>query len=338
MNEPDRRVCLQVNLHPLDAPHARHTLPHQLRVLGPQVDEVLLTVDGHHSPGSRYRLEDAQRKAQALREILERLRAADPRVRVEEVDYSQAAMREVAQAFLGGGFVPRKAENGSPFFAYLYGLHRARAPYVLHLDSDLLLGGGSRGWTREAVARLERDRAVLACNPLAGPPRLKADPLPGSRDAAPVFHWSSVSTRVMLLDRRRFLSGELRVPLLAPPWPRRVQAFVNYTPPYLALEDSLSELMRRRGFTRVDFLGEAPGLWSLHPVWRSARFYAELPRLIERVEAGDIPEGQRGHYDLNDAMFDWSEVRAARTWRHKARQRLAWAAAGLAARWQGLAR
>jgi hypothetical protein len=60
-------------------------------------------------------------------------------------------------------------------------------------------------------------------------------------------------------------------------------------------------------------------MWSLHPPFRSEQFYRELPRLLERIEAGAVPDAQRGDYDINSSMFDWS--RAAR----RARLRRLWA-------------
>jgi hypothetical protein len=33
-----------------------------------------------------------------------------------------------------------------------------------------------------------------------------------------------------------------------------------------------------------------------------------LPQLIARVAAGDIPAGQRGDYDINSSMFDWTDA------------------------------
>jgi hypothetical protein len=53
-------------------------------------------------------------------------------------------------------------------------------------------------------------------------------------------------------------------------------------------------------------------MWSLHPEWRSEAFYEALPGLIERVEAGDMPEEQLGDYDVGDSLVDWSSVRADR--------------------------
>ena len=60
---------------------------------------------------------------------------------------------------------------------------------------------------------------------------------------------------------------------------------------------------------RIDFLGNDPGMWSLHPPYRSTLFYDRLPSLIQQVETGDVPESQRGCHDMNDSMVDWSSAR-----------------------------
>ena len=44
-------TTLQINLAPTDLPHLIHILPHQIRQLGGQVDEILLTLDLHQSRG-----------------------------------------------------------------------------------------------------------------------------------------------------------------------------------------------------------------------------------------------------------------------------------------------
>lgn len=335
-------VSLQVNLHPLDAPHVAHTLPHHIRVFGPQVGQVVLTVDLHRSQGSRYRTDDYAQKLKSLQGTLDRIAAADSKVKIVEVDYEQEAMRRVAKDVLGQDFIPKKAHNGSPFYAYLFGLHAATGNHVIHLDSDMLLGGGSQTWVGEALEKLERDPSILACNPLAGPPAgdgsLRSQSAQRLDAPYPAYSFPSVSTRIFLLDKRPILSGKWRIPLLQPSFSARMQAFINHTPPCLALEDSLSAMMVAHGLSRIDFLGRSPGLWTLHPVYRSPSFYRELPRLIERIEAGDIPDEQRGYHDLNDSMFDWSEVRAQFTWRRKIKRHLQYAAAGLQERMRDLTR
>jgi hypothetical protein len=47
-------------------------------------------------------------------------------------------------------------------------------------------------------------------------------------------------------------------------------------------------------------------MWTLHPTDRSESFFSGLPRLIERVEAGEIPDDQRGDYNLTDSMLPGS--------------------------------
>jgi hypothetical protein len=69
--------------------------------------------------------------------------------------------------------------------------------------------------------------------------------------------------------------------------------------------------MMRRGVSRLDFLGRAPGMWSLHPRSRTPRFKRALPALIRLVEAGKVHPAQQGEYDLTDAMLRLAESAAA---------------------------
>ena len=81
-------------------------------------------------------------------------------------------------------------------------------------------------------------------------------------------------------------------------------------------EAILSFSVWQAGFLRIDFLGQEPGMWSIHPPYRNAIFYERLPLLIQKIEQDEVPDGQRGHYDINDSMVDWSSVRKF-AWRRK---------------------
>src|SRR5215217_4753745 len=53
-------------------------------------------------------------------------------------------------------------------------LHRqaqAAHRHVLHLDADMLIGGGSRTWVMEAAEQLAAREELVSCSPLSGPPR-----------------------------------------------------------------------------------------------------------------------------------------------------------------------
>jgi hypothetical protein len=307
-------VTLQISLAPTDYPHARHILPHQLRQWASEVDEILLVVDLHQSRNSRFATAWAER-----RPLLERLIADTcaryPHARTIEVDYAPAAATRVARRFFGGRPVPTKDLRGGPFYSYFFALDAATADLVLHADSDILFGGGSSRWIAEAQALLAADGNVLVCSPFPGPPTAdghlvaqRADPYPAP---FPAYRFPHLSTRIFALDRARFTS---RISALVPSRPNlrgRLRATLQGMPAYDLPENIVSRAMQDRGLYRVDLLGTAPGMWSLHPPHRSALFYELLPSLIARVESGDMPDAQRGCYDINDSLVDWTSARAA---------------------------
>jgi hypothetical protein len=85
------------------------------------------------------------------------------------------------------------------------------------------------------------------------------------------------------------------------------------SPLTMPAEEIISAAMMRKGLSRIDFLGSGAGLYSLHPPYRTETFYRELPHLIARIVAGAIPEAQRGEYDVNSSMFDWTEALRQKT-------------------------
>ncbi|MCP3136508.1 hypothetical protein [Pyxidicoccus xibeiensis] len=316
-------VTLQVNLAPTDFPHARLILPHQLRQLGPSVQEILLVVDLHRSQGARFAEAWVERKPK-MEQLLSELSAADPRIRVVEVDYSPATTRALSEQFFGGTRLPMKDSRGGPYHSYFFGLAAAAHRHVLHLDADMLIGGGSRTWVAEAEAQLASREDLVSCSPLSGPPRadgtVAGDPRGFAPDASVRhgFRFRRFSSRVFFMDREAFVRrvGPLRA-RLAPPI-HVLRALRAGNPPYREPENLVTRTLARKGLGRLDFLGEAPGLWTLHPQYRSPTFYARLPELIARVESGDMPDDQRGQENVQDSLVDWSDVRAARRrWYHR---------------------
>ncbi len=311
-------VTLQINVAPTDFPHAVSILPHQLRQWGGQVQEIIFSFDLHRTArGGRFG-EGWEERREPMRRLLEELCREHPGARVVEVDYRPETMREVARTFTDGSVLPAKDTKGAPFYPYFHGLHVARNDLVFHLDSDLMFGGASQSWVAEACALLAENHDVLACSPLPGPPaadgQLRGQPASRFNHGLFAFRFTTLSTRLFLIDRGRLRERLLPLRLTGPLRSiSRIKARMHGNPPYRAAELTISDAMRAAGLYRVDFLGAAPGMWSLHPPFRSREFYGELPRLLERIEAGTVPDAQRGDYEINDSMFDWSSARR-RAW------------------------
>jgi len=316
--------ALQINIYPLDFPHLRSTLKHQIKVWSEQVDSISVTLDIRRSVAGRYRSDQYDDLLDKTRTLLAELCQDEPKLIVSEVDYSSEMRESVAALFFNEKFVPDKAWDGGPYYSYFFGLRAASARYVFHIDGDMLFGGGSQSWMNEAIHFFSENPDVLFIAPLAGPP------LPGGRSeshrlldgnlAQKLNHTSlalefdHVSTRVFLIDMERFIQHVVFVDAIEIGLLRKLKAFL-LGHPRLALEAEsvLSITMQNRKMCRVDIYGETPGMWSLHPPFRSEEYYANLPKIIGRIESGEIPEGQLGDHNLNDSFIDWSSARMSQT-------------------------
>jgi hypothetical protein len=309
-------VTLQINLAPTDLAHVREVLWHELRQFGDQVSEVLLVLDLNKN---RMVPQAAWDEGQAgLRRLADQCAERYPHLRLLDVDTSPEVAQKVADEFSGGRPIPEKDWRGAPIYAYFFGLWASRHNYVLHMDSDMMYGGGSRTWVAEGVELLQSRPDALLCSPLPGPPtadgRLTAQSLPREPLDSLAYRADQVSSRVFLLDRSRFRERVGALDMVPPSrhkvWLARVDGYT----PYECAEVMLSRALVQNQLIRIDFLGRDPGLWSVHPPYRSALFYEQLPNLIARIESGDVTDAQRGNYDVDDSMIDWSTARKPR-WR-----------------------
>jgi hypothetical protein len=309
-------VTLQVNVAPSDLPHAAATLGHQLRRWSTQVHEVIYTLDLRRSTGPRGAYFD-EYKPGMLR-LVEDLAGGGARRRLVEVDYGDTAVEKVAKEFFGGVRPPTKDCFGAPFYGYFHGLATVETRYALHVDCDLLFGGGSGVWISEAIKLLEERPDVLFVCPLAGPPS-PSGRIPrqmrhaqrrtqafGSEPVLEDLHTRTyrlrhVSSRVFFTDMERLRGAAPLAVMDAPPW-----SFGSdlATTPYLPAETVLSRAMHEGGWLRVDYLGSGPGMWFLHPAQRGPAFTANLPNLIAAIEADDVPASQRGSFELRDDWLD----------------------------------
>ncbi|WP_432491949.1 hypothetical protein [Kineococcus gypseus] len=322
-------VTFEITVSPTDWRHAVHVLPHQLRQWAGQVDDVQFTLNLQQRAG-RYGTA-ADEGLRTLRALLDELCERHPNAHVVEVDTSDAARAAVSERFLGGRPVPLKNHDGGPYYSYLFGWHAARNDLVLHTDSDMLFGGGSQAWVGEALEVLRTRDDVLCTAPLPGPPtadgvlpervraqhaRMGGEPRREPLDSL-AYRLHGCSTRLWLFDRATLSRRLGGMPVEAPRLRSALRARVEGNPPVELPEKSMSRRMNELGLYRVDLLGSGAGMWSVHPTMRSEEFYAALPELVARVESGDVPDAQRGDYDLNDSMVDWTSAREAlrrQTW------------------------
>lgn len=290
-------VTVQISLRDADLAFARHVLPHQLRVLGRHAADVLVSLN--RPPGS-------QPSAEVDR-LLADLQRTAPQLRAVDVDYSPAAVEWVRTTFFGGSRYPLVDSKGTPIHGYLEPLRAVEQPYVLHLDSDILLGGSGERWLTEAIEVLRSEPQFLAARPLSGPPSAggvyEAGGHPVGTAAGPGRAVRGFTGRAYVVDLSRLIEVANPIGLLPSntPW-RRVRARLLGFPDVDNLERLLGHKMAQAGLFRIDF-GGSGGLWTLHPLHKTASFIDAVPQLVARVEAGDVPHAQRGRYNIHPSLL-----------------------------------
>lgn len=310
---------LQINIHPNDHKHIEPLLRHQIKVWGDGIDRVRLTLDLHNSESGRYRSNSFSDNLRSMRSIIRNVSRDFPFITVDEVDTSPETRNKIAKKFFNKDDLPIKAWDGGPFYSYLFGLWKARAKTIIHMDSDMMFGGLSPTWISEAEEILDTDPDVIFVAPLSGPPHpdgvLKGHRLQPGVPVKPYklpvsYAFNSVSTRIFVTRPELIRSRIGHFEWLPPSPSQQFRARLLGNPPLSReFEVVLSHTMQKRGLIRVDHHGRNTGMWSLHPPFRTAQFYADLPAIIRRVERGDMPAEQLGQYDMHDSICDWSVPR-----------------------------
>src|SRR4051794_6727693 len=108
MSESRKNVVMQINMHPNDARHVVHTLPHQIRMWGRQVDRVVVTLDLHRSRAGRYRNDAFGQNLKAITSALGKIARSSP-IEVVEVNYAPDVRDDVSRQFFASGGIPDKA-------------------------------------------------------------------------------------------------------------------------------------------------------------------------------------------------------------------------------------
>jgi len=312
----------------MDVRHFEYLLPHQIRAWGSSVDRIVVTIDTRRSRAGRYRGSNFDESLEKLRRLINDARKIYPQLQVADTDYSDATQRAVAGYFFDREAIPPKAWDGGYFYSLFYGLYAANVQYVMHFDGDMMFGGGSKTWMQEAIACMEQRPDVLVVEPFPGPPRTDGqifghEIIKGfkyRREDMPqlAYRFKHVSSRAFVIDMNRFKDKLGKLPWVpASPLQRLKARILGHPPEVIEAELLLSKTLQRFGLYRIDMLGSPPGMWSLHPPYRSEEFYQRLPEFIRAVETGSVPEGQRGHYDLNDSIIDWTSARVANQWHRR---------------------
>ncbi|WP_316832710.1 hypothetical protein [Pedobacter aquatilis] len=303
------KISLQINLSPGDYPSARLILVHQLNALAKQVDEIVIVVESKPSKG---RFSEGWSENKVKLDTFLSTIEINFSARVIYVNYDEIIKSKVADYFFGKRFIPEKDFRGGPFYCYFFGMYNCSNDIILHLDADMFLGGRSDTWISEATELYNNNKNLFCVAPLPGPPAndecLIGQTIIKKFDEEPYkFQLEGFSTRIFMI--KKSLVHKYKLHLTKPGLKNQIKAILNGNNNADLPEHLIADFMLKNDLIRIDFLGKHQGMWSLHPPYRNEYFHKSLKNLISRIESNEIPEVQRGFYDIVDELIDWSDAR-----------------------------
>src|SRR5918995_5296390 len=147
-----------------DVSYLPRTLGHQLRAFSESLSSVrrILILDEGNLPCGA--------GADALVRLAEDLLRRGDIDEVRSVDWSAQVVSDAMERWFGDRAMA-PVVGRRPLYQYIYSFESARAPLVLHLDSDVLFHGQMGRWLDEMINVFARDLDAIAVVPNAAVPQ-----------------------------------------------------------------------------------------------------------------------------------------------------------------------
>lgn len=304
----DTRCNLSILVSRPDVPHLEQVVRHLVRSCNFPFARKVLTMDTAPIQGP-YRLRAGIPSMEELQSVCERLISDGVIDAVQPIVYDANYRKQLYPKYIGQDTHLTHDYRGCPIYGTFYYLEETDAPYLVHFDSDVLLHQ-EKGfdWITRGIEVLQSDERILGVLPRSGPPLPDGSMhqfIDYEHNPNGFFEFKSFTTRLFLCDIQRFRSmlplpalfTKARAPERQTVSSEVAVTFATQVSPKLELvETMVNEKMRNSPFIRADL--DDTRAWSLHMAQRGATILPHLDSVIERVERGEFPEDQAGHYDL----------------------------------------
>lgn len=297
-----------------DLPFMMQTIPHLVKMSHFPFSERVLAVDSAPLTGDKVGRPGIG-TMEELRDRVAQLIADGVIDRAVDMRYDDQYRDRVYRKHFGSPI--RKTHNykGYPILGTIFTIEESKGDYMLHYDSDMLLyQEPGYSWIEEAIRVMEKHPELMSLRPLTGPPTPDGtlyQSVPYERDPDGFYKFKFFGSRVYLLQRKGF-DKFLPLPVIWRSYrnkplnrlPDTLKTFLNN---WTGKNDLDSwEIMVSQKLERTDYYRGVlanPEAWTLHPKDRSPEFIKALPEIIQRIERGNYPPEQAGHYDLISKLW-----------------------------------
>ncbi|MGD2179557.1 hypothetical protein [Lusitaniella coriacea] len=297
-----------------DLPFMMHTIPHLVRMSNFPFSETVLAVDTAPLTGDKVGRPGIG-TMEELRSAVTQLIEAGVVDRYVDMSYDPAYRDRVYRKHFGSPIKKTHNYKGYPILGTIFTLEEPKGDYILHFDSDMLLyQEPGYSWIEEGMSVMEKHPELMSIRPLTGPPAEDGkmyQRVPYEQDPDGFYKFKFFGSRAYLINRKGF-DDFLPLPII---WRSYRRKFLNSLPVSVktflnnrtgkgdldSWEIMVSQKLEQTHYFRGVLTN--PKSWTLHPKDRSPKFIKALPNIIKRIEAGDYPTEQAGHYDLISELW-----------------------------------
>ena len=292
-----------------DVSFMMHTIPHLVRMNHFPFEEKVLVIDTAPLTGDKVGRPGIG-TMQELKECPQQLLKANIVDRIVDINYNPNYRRQVYGKHFGTSLRCTHNYKGYPILGSILKIEECKSDYMLHFDSDMLLHQQpDYDWITDGVELMQEYPEMMFIRPLTGPPtedgtiyQSRVD----EKESDKFYKSKFFGSRAYLVNCKHF---DLLLPLPIV-WRSYKREFMNQLSVPLknvlnqitgkgkldSWEIMVSKKLEETSYFRGTLMN--PKAWTLHPIDRSPAFIKALPKIIEKIEAGDYPSQQAGYYDL----------------------------------------
>ncbi|MDJ0649847.1 MAG: hypothetical protein QNJ60_14225 [Xenococcaceae cyanobacterium MO_188.B19] len=292
-----------------DVAFMMHTIPHLVRMSNFPFEEKVLAVDTAPLSGEKVNRPGVG-TMEELRNCTQVLLQRGVIDRIVDINYDPEFHRRVFRKHFGSYIRYTHNYKGYPILGSIFKIEDCRSEYMIHFDSDMLLHQQpDYSWIQEGIELMNKHETIMSIRPLTGPPasdETMKQYYPYTKNSDGFYEFKFFGSRVYMINCQSFAKF-LPIPAI---WRSYRNKWLNHLP--LPIKTALNnltkkgaldswEIMVSRKLEQTNYIRATlcnPCAWTLHPKDRSAQFIQSLPQIIERIEQGDYPAEQAGHYDL----------------------------------------
>lgn len=233
-------------------------------------------------------------------EILEEIKIQHS-FEVEVLSPDPDEVRHLSKIHMGKPYWETHCFRGYPIHGSIRQFHKDDSDYILHLDCDMIFYEKEGfSWITKGIRLMEENEDILCALPRGGAPTSDGKLHQGTThyakdDSRGVYLFKNFTSRHYLINRKRFLELLPMKPLWLS-WREPLKSRLFGNGKMLCWESIVEHAMENSIFWRADLMTSKA--WSIHPGERCEKFKKLIPQVINKVNLGEYPKGQAGHFDL----------------------------------------